>query len=379
MMLLRAPRKRITVVHRFSDIAATLSSSNAGPLELYAQGGTAPVLVADYHAGAVRILGGVDLTQCKVLRLGVVDAGPGTEGCDLVAGHTVATGDTLRFVSAAGVERGDSAVVTVAGNAVSWVGAIAGIAAGDYAIAIGPNDGTLPLHWVTFRTSGGHDEFAVFLVASLFHHLRGNTDQARSCARSASECSKHLINRAADLRERRIGETRRSDRDWTDSYIRQNAGAMTQATWDAIGREHGWLHDWADRAAAAMLDLLYPETIGEAMGDDQSWCRTCKLWVQSNREQTPGGDFYVCALCKSTVVEHCDLDVEAVAAGLRMRAPESVNAAIAGISGQSAPADTCTDRPRPSCSRPDGQPLRQWDQDTLWNDHGEACDASEGA
>jgi hypothetical protein len=35
---------------------------------------------------------------------------------------------------------------------------------------------------------------------------------------------------------------------------------------------------------------------------------------------------------------------------------------------------TCTDRPQPSCSRPDGQPLRHWDCSAWWVDEGDSCE-----
>jgi hypothetical protein len=110
----------------------------------------------------------------------------------------------------------------------------------DYAIGIGPNDGNLPMHWVTLRTSGGHDDFAVFLIAALFHHLRGNADQARSCAKNASECDRYQIERAAELRTRRLSEGHRTS-NFEDQYVREHAGSVTRETWEAIGRQRGWI------------------------------------------------------------------------------------------------------------------------------------------
>jgi len=49
----------------------------------------------------------------------------------------------------------------------------------DYHIAVGPHDGRHPLHWVTLRTCGGYDHYALLLLAGLHAHLRGDSERAR--------------------------------------------------------------------------------------------------------------------------------------------------------------------------------------------------------
>lgn len=114
----------------------------------------------------------------------------------------------------------------------------------DYAIAVGPNDGQHPLHWVTLRTSGGHDDFAVHVVAALFHHLAGREEQAKRCAEAASRCSDTQLQRAVEVRKQRLEDPRFSKRSSFDNRVfREHGSGISRETWDALGRQHGWLED----------------------------------------------------------------------------------------------------------------------------------------
>lgn len=84
-------------------------------------------------AGALQ-MSAFDLTQLPTMRYGVIDGVVGTEEVTVAAGHTLVSGiygrvtDTSAAVAAK--ELGDR-LLTVAGNTVTWTGAIAGMAIGD--------------------------------------------------------------------------------------------------------------------------------------------------------------------------------------------------------------------------------------------------------
>ena len=54
-------------------------------------------------------------------------------------------------------------------------------------------------------------------------------------------------------------------------------------------------------------------------------------------------------------------------------APGAPAAVWACIEQGEARPNTCTARPWPSCSRPDGTPLYHWKRGYVWRDRGEGC------